>query len=105
MSNIVVHGKIFNKPRTWLTTRSKFFDGLLHCMMCFGTWSGFILSILFFSPTLYYGSDNPILNFNFLSIYPIAIFLDGLFSSGIVWLLHTIQEFFEYNIPQNEEEN
>ena len=105
MSNIVVHGKVFNTPRTWLSDRSKFLDGLLHCMMCFGAWSGFILSIIFFSPTLEYGPENIITKFNFFNIHPVAIFLDGLFSSGIVWLLHTIQEYFEFNTPQNEEED
>lgn len=101
-SNIIVHGKIFNNQRDWLSNRSKFFNGVLHCMMCSSTWVGFILSILLMSPSMAYCSENPMINFQIFGFYPVAVFFDGLLASGGVWLIHTLQEYLEYNTPQEE---
>jgi hypothetical protein len=98
ITNIGVYGKIFNSPRTWLTQRSSFFRGLLGCMMCLGMWVGMFLSVTLYSPTsLIYDMDTIMFRTiemgNFTDY--LCIVFDGFLSSGIVWLIHTIQEWFE----------
>jgi hypothetical protein len=56
---------------------------------------GFFLSFFFFSPVMSLKLENPILNWHFDMLYPFALFLDAMFTSGIVWFIHTIQEYFE----------
>lgn len=102
-SNIIVYGSIFNKQREFLKKISPDFWGkLFSCMMCFPTWAGFILSLTFFSPTLYYGLGD-------LSVFGLfkipkeftSVFFDGMLSSGVVWLLHTFQEMAERAFNDN----
>ena len=96
-SNIVVYGSIFDGLRTFLNKLSPNFWGkLFSCMMCFPTWVGFFLSLVFFSPTLYYGLED-LTVFNLFSVpkeYS-SIFFDGVLASGTTWLIHTGQEMME----------
>jgi hypothetical protein len=92
ISNIVVHGSIFENFRDFMEDKSTFFGTLFGCMICFPTWVGFIMSgiahytgLTQFSPFTSQGLD----------IIPISIFLDGCLLSGTTWLIHTIQESFE----------
>jgi len=93
ISNIIVFSYIFEKIRDVLEKVSpNFFGKMVNCMMCTSTWIGFLLSTIGYllsypvlSPMLHYGVD----------IFYLAIFLDGMLASGSVWLIHTIQEFFE----------
>ena len=91
LSQILVYGSIFNKPREWISRHSKFMGELLECMMCTSTWVGFFLSLVFYSPT------------ESLISYPYTnIFFDGILASGSVWALNAIIEWFEENKPPKD---
>jgi len=93
ISNIVVYGSIFNGFRDfWSKFNPSFFGKLFTCMMCFPTWVGFVLSTTF----QLLGYDTPMVEYGIDNIY-LAIFLDGCLTSGGVWLLHTVQEYLEFN--------
>lgn len=99
VSNIVVHGSIFNGFREfWKELSPNFFGTLFSCMICFPTWVGFILSFVFqimgydnLSPLASQGVDNMFL----------SVFLDGCLASGSVFVLHIIEEWFEMNAPRD----
>lgn len=101
MSNILVYGSIFQEPRDvikmWGESEFmpfngifKFISELLSCMMCTSTWNGFILSILYFSPSTELIGTSPWVSW----------FFDGMISSGFVWGFNSIIEWFEENRPQ-----
>lgn len=93
ISNIIVHGSIFEKLRNKADDINPgFFGSLLGCMMCTPFWVGFFLSLSFqlggysnLSPLAHYGVD---------CIY-LSVFLDACLISGTTWLIHTFQEHFE----------
>ena len=92
LTNIVVFGSIFGKMRDWLGRKSVFLGDLVSCPMCFSTWGGFALSVLVFSPTE--------MVFEIPKIY--SWFFDGILSSGSVWAINSIIEWFEKNVPNDE---
>ena len=68
---------------------------LFQCMICFPTWIGFILSAAnsFFLP---YAELTPgMIMLGTFAPWWIIMILDGFFASGIVWLIHTLQEALE----------
>jgi hypothetical protein len=95
LMNIMVFGEIFENVRhiikKWSESDSitniigKFLNGILSCPLCFGTWSGFFLSITLYSPT----------KILFETPGSISWFFDGLLSSGAVWAINSFVEFFE----------
>jgi hypothetical protein len=92
ISNIIVYGSIFNGLREVLNYRSPdFFGKLVSCMMCFPTWAGFFMSLVYFSPSLYYGLDD----FWFFPKEFLSVFFDGMLASATTWLIHTTQEMME----------
>jgi len=92
MSQILVYGSIFDKPRDWITEHSTFFGDLLGCMMCTSTWTGFFFSVTIYSPT------------ETMTMIPYTnIFFDGMLASGSVWALNAIVEWFEENKPPKSE--
>jgi hypothetical protein len=65
-------------------------------MMCLPTWVGFFLSLVYFSPTLQYGlTDINVFNWFEIPKEVSSVFFDGMFASGMTWLIHTLQEHFE----------
>ena len=92
MTQILVYGTIFDKPRRWISSHSNFLGDLLGCMMCTSTWVGFLFSFTFYSPT---DLLTPIPYFN--------IFLDGMVASGGVWAINAIIEWFEENKPHKND--
>jgi hypothetical protein len=99
MSNILVYGSIFHGMRNGIkdwgdsvlpfNTLAKFVGDLLSCMMCTSTWVGFFLSIFYYSPsTSFIGTP-----------LWISWFFDGIMSSGAVWVINAIVEWFEENRP------
>mgnify|MGYP003648157392 FL=1 len=93
MTQILVYGSIFDTPRDWIKTNSTFFGDLISCVMCTSTWVGFFFSLTFFSPTI----D--------LVLIPYSnIFFDGILASGSVWALNAFIEWFEKNVPSEEDE-
>jgi len=93
MTQILVYGSIFDKSRDWIKTNSTFFGDLISCVMCTSTWVGFFFSLTFFSPTI-----------DFVSIPYSNIFFDGLLASGSVWALNAFIEWFEKNVPSEDNE-
>jgi hypothetical protein len=89
-SNNLIYGSLFEGFREFL---KKFGDGdyslykLFTCFMCLGTWMGFVMALLY----SYGNIPTPIETHNL----PLKIFLNGLLSAGGVWIIHTIQEYFE----------
>ena len=68
---------------------------LFECMICFPTWVGMILSILniIVCPNLTITPFNLIIQD--INYWYLIVPLDGFFTSGIVWLIHTFQEMME----------
>jgi len=91
MTQILVFGSIFDKPRNWITKHSTFLGDLFSCMMCTSTWVGFLFSLVFYSPTL-----------TMITIPYTNIFFDGMLASGAVWALNAMVEWFEENKPKDE---
>lgn len=38
VTEIIINGSVFNRPRNWLSKKSEFFSGLLSCGYCFSVW-------------------------------------------------------------------
>ena len=77
------------------------FGELFQCMICFPTWVGFILSVAnyFFLP---HADLTPgMVMLNTLAPWWIIMIVDGFFASGIVWLIHTLQEALERSGSNN----
>jgi hypothetical protein len=68
---------------------------LFQCMICFPTWVGFMLSAAnsFFLP--YISLTPGMIMLGTLAPWWIIMIIDGFFASGIVWLIHTLQEALE----------
>lgn len=95
LTNILVYGKIFDVQRNWLIKKIPFLKGLLTCMMCLSTWVGMLSSFLFWSPLMALKIETWAFDLHIGTFYPFIVFLDGMFTSGCVWVIHTIQEYFE----------
>ena len=102
LSNIVVYGSIFNRPRTLINRLAEneytplqdfwvFISNMIKCMMCFGFHCGWFLSFSIYSPV-----------HEILEVTPwISWFFDGMLASGSVWAINSIIEWFETNRPSN----
>ncbi len=106
LMNIMVFSKIFYPTRNYVDKLAenpysplqgigKFLSGVLSCPMCFGFHGGWFLSLVVFSPVY------EILG---VSSY-ISWFFDGILSSGAVWAINAIIEWFEQNRPSNNNQN
>jgi hypothetical protein len=86
---------IFQKFRDFVEKVSPQMRKALNCMNCTPTWVGMIASILNFIilPNL------PLTPFGILLYnkvwWGIIIFLDTIFTAGAVYLVHTLQEYWE----------
>ena len=100
LMNIMVYGSIFQGMRDffqrWVGNKEKLFNGLgkfisgiLTCPMCFSFHGGWFLSLTVFSPTLHF----------FNSPIWVSWFFDAILSSGAVWAINSIVEWFEENRP------
>ena len=98
LTNILVYGSIFNKPRNYINEQSeneenilkdffKFLRDMLSCMMCCSTWVGFFFGIFLYSPIHQTLEVNPYVSW----------FFDGMLASGSVWAINSIIEWFENN--------
>ncbi len=98
LMNIMVYGSIFDGLRNFFIKWGeneyapfnyigRFISGILKCPMCFSTWGGFFLGYFLYSPS-----------WEFLDVNTsISWFFDGIFSSGAVWIINAITEWFEEN--------
>lgn len=111
ISNMVVFGsgpfRIFEHIRNITDRISEHFGSLFKCMMCFPANLGWILSLVdwFFIKEIAFTPFN-ILLFG-TGLWWLALILDCFFTSGIVWLMHNFETFFENlgNANQQFEEN
>ena len=96
--NIVVFGsgpfRIFEMIRYWSSEINEHFGQMFSCMMCLPTNLGIILSLInwFLIPIAFTPFN---LIFAGTTLWWLAMIFDGAFTSGIVWLINTIQEYFE----------
>jgi hypothetical protein len=82
----------------WISKKNKTFEELFSCMFCLPVNIGMILSIISlifykfgpFTPFSIYFGDN-------LITLPLVVILDGFYSGGICYLIHTLQQFLEKN--------
>jgi hypothetical protein len=98
LMNIMVYGSIFQGLRDFFEKWGNnehspfqgiggFISGILSCPMCFSTWGGFFLGYVVYSPTAtYFGLPTEA-----------SWFFDGIMSSGAVWAVNSIVEWFEQN--------
>ena len=87
MSFIIIYGNIFNTLRERLTKKSKFLNDLFSCIVCTGTWVGFITSILLGSLSSHYFSSTSILN----------IFYDGMIAAAGCYIIDSIIDRIKEN--------
>lgn len=105
--NVIVFGsgpfRIFENIRYWAEYISEHFGQMFNCMMCLPTNFGILCSLFnwFFIPIAF----TP---FNILfagtSLWWLAMLCDGAFTSGVVWLINTFQEYFENKTITSGEE-
>lgn len=99
LTNLLVYGSgpfnILQKFRDFMGRIHKTFGDMLDCMMCTSTnvaWIASAANLLFFKDI----ALTPFNGFGFPSNYwYLIIFFDTCFTSGIVWLIHTLQEYLE----------
>ena len=85
MTTIIVYGSIFEKFRDFVIRYSNFFGKLITCMMCTSFWVGAFMSIVL----------GGLANHYFKGVWYEYLFFDACFTSGAVWALNGIIEFFE----------
>lgn len=99
--NVIAFGKgpanIFIKFRDLMYRISTNLGELFECMMCLPANFGWICSLF-----NWFLINEPFTPFNLIlrsnpSLWWLAMICDGAFTSGIVWLIHTIQAWFENN--------
>ena len=99
LSNLIVYGSgpydMLIRMRNYLGKVSSTIGDMLQCMMCTSTNVGWILSLIniLLIPTIPFTPFNII--FNNSSLWYLIIPLDASFTSGCVWLIHTLQELME----------
>lgn len=80
------------------------FGELFHCMICFPTWVGIVLSAfdIFLLPNHLFTPFNLLMHDDSLWYYIIP--LDMFITSGTVWLINTFQETFESITNKNDKQ-
>ncbi len=86
---------IFKKMHEHFKENYPVLEEMMSCFICLPTWCGFVLSAvnLIFFPLVPFTPMNIVLSDKIF--WPIIIFLDGMFTSGACWLIHTTQEAIE----------
>lgn len=103
MTNIIVYGSIFNRPRNAINKASNtpgfplrgffiFVSDMIKCVMCCSTWIGFFFGIFLYSPV------HEILGVTNI----VSWFFDGMLASGSAWAINSIIEWFEENRPKKQ---
>lgn len=100
LANMLVYGNgpfdIIDKFRNLCNKISSMFGKMLDCMMCTSANIGWVVSCI----DLFLIKQTSFTPFNILfesdlSLWYLIILFDLFFTSGIVWLLHSLQEFLE----------
>lgn len=92
---------IFEKFRLFLQNTNDQLGELVSCEACTSTWMGFFISALnlIIIPTIAFTPFNLILGGH--GLWWLIIFLDGMFGSGISWLLFRIEDYLTNNAQKN----
>jgi len=90
LTNILVNSSLFFPIREKLKSIN-FLYQLINCMMCTGFWVGVLISLFILSPS----NELFLLNYTIIPKTILNSITDGLFFSGMIWLIHTIQEKLE----------
>ena len=98
-SNMVVFSsgpfRIFEKIREWSSILSEHFGTLFSCMICLPANVGWVASVIdwFLIPNL------ALTPFNILlvgtNLWWVALIADCCLTSGLVWIIHNVESFFE----------
>lgn len=87
--------KIFERIRTYASYISEHFGSLFSCMICFPANIGWITSLI----DWFFIENFALTPFNILlcgtNLWWLALIADCCFTSGIVWIIHNIESFFE----------
>lgn len=103
-SNMIVFGsgpfKIFEWIRNTTEKMNPHFGQMFQCMMCFPANLGWLISIVnwFFIP-IAFTPGNMLLDET--DLWYVAMIIDCCFTSGVVWFIHHIEEWFE-NLAENK---
>lgn len=105
-SNMMVFGsgpfRIFEHIRNITDRISEHFGSLFKCMMCFPANLGWVLSLIdwFLIKSIDFTPFNILLAGT--GLWWLALILDCFFTSGMVWLMHNVESFFE-NLGQGNQ--
>ena len=106
--NVIVYGsgpfRIFERIREWSSMISEHFGLLFQCMMCMPTNFGLICSLVnwFFIPVAF--TPFNIVFAGYPNLWWLAMLCDAAFTSGVVWIIHHIEEWFEKMVPNDDSE-
>jgi hypothetical protein len=94
---------IFEKFRNLMQRTNEQLGELIGCEACTSTWVSFIISAinLIFIPSVAFTPFNLLLGGS--GLWWLIILLDGLFGSGVAWLLFRLEDYLVNN-TQNEED-
>lgn len=94
---------IFEKFRNLMQRTHEQLGELIACEACTSTWVSFIISAinLIFIPSVAFTPFNLLLGGS--GLWWLIILLDGLFGSGVTWLLFRLEDYLVNN-TQNEED-
>jgi hypothetical protein len=82
MAFIIIWGSIFDRPRNWIKNHSTFYGDLLSCIVCTGTWVGFFMSILVWSPGAHYFNTNILM----------SVFADGCLAAATCYIINLLTD-------------
>lgn len=99
LSNMMVFGsgpfRIFERIRNITDRISEHFGSMFKCMMCFPANIGWVVSLI----DWFLVKQIAITPFNILlagtNLWWLALLCDCCFTSGIVWITHNVESFFE----------
>lgn len=86
ISSIIVESILFRWIRNVVKRRYEMLHSLITCMLCTGVWVGFLMSVNVWSPS---GEV-----FKYQNPYYVQVFIDGILSSQIVWLMCLIEKYY-----------
>lgn len=98
-SNMMVFGsgpfRIFEHIRNITSKISEHFGSMFTCMMCFPANLGWVFSLIdwFLVKNIAFTPFNLLLIGT--NLWWLALILDCFFTSGVVWLIHNVESFFE----------
>lgn len=107
-ANMIVYSNgpfhIFERWRSFAHSIHEQFGELFTCMLCISTWIGLVLSLIniLLLPNLPFTPFNIIIGTQSAIL---TVLLDMGFTSGIVWVLHQLEEMMERIGVYNDEED